>query len=67
MKFPEISGRVMADKLANIESTGASVVASLDMSCLTHLSGGAKRKGGPIPRFAHLAELIAEAVEGGIA
>ena len=64
VKLPEISGRLMADKLQNIRSTGASVVASLDMSCLTHLAGGAERLGLGGLRFLHLAELLAEAMEG---
>ena len=45
IKLPEISGRLMADKLTNIAATGASQVATLDLSCLTHLATGAKRLG----------------------
>jgi L-lactate dehydrogenase complex protein LldE len=60
IKLPEISGRLMADKLRNIEATGASQVATLDLSCLTHLSAGAKRLGLGRIRFLHLAELMAE-------
>jgi L-lactate dehydrogenase complex protein LldE len=64
VKFPEVSGRMMADKLGNIALTGASTVAALDMSCLTHLAAGAKRQNiGPL-RFVHLAELMLEAREG---
>lgn len=65
VKLPEISGRLMADKLRNIQSTGASVVASLDLSCLTHLSAGARRHGLDRLRFVHLAELMAEAIRVG--
>jgi L-lactate dehydrogenase complex protein LldE len=64
VKFPEVSGKMMADKLENIVLTGATTVAALDMSCLTHLAAGAKRqKLGPL-RFVHLAELMLEAREG---
>jgi L-lactate dehydrogenase complex protein LldE len=66
VKLPEISGKLMADKLENIRSTGASVVSSLDLSCLTHLSGGAGRHGLGHLRFLHLAEIMAEAIEGRI-
>lgn len=65
VKLPEISGRLMADKLHNIVSTGASQVVSLDLSCLTHLAGGAGRLSLGRLRFVHLAELMAEALEGG--
>ena len=62
VKLPEISGRLMADKLRNIASTGASRVVSLDLSCLTHLASGAGRLGFGGIRFAHLGELMAEAL-----
>lgn len=62
VKLPEISGKLMADKLRNIASTGASQVASLDLSCLTHLASGAGRLGLGEIKFAHLGELMAEAL-----
>ncbi|MFP5212523.1 MAG: heterodisulfide reductase-related iron-sulfur binding cluster, partial [Acidobacteriota bacterium] len=62
VKLPEISGQLMADKLENIASTGAVRVASLDLSCLTHLSNGAGRLGLGKLRFAHLGEYMAEAL-----
>lgn len=66
VKLPEISGRLMHDKLRNIVATGALQVASLDLGCLTHLAGGAGRlQHGPV-RFAHLAELMAEALQGSL-
>jgi L-lactate dehydrogenase complex protein LldE len=52
----------MQKKLAAVEATGATTVAALDLSCLTHLSMGAKRNGPERLRFAHLAELMAEAL-----
>ncbi len=63
VKLPEISGQLLEDKLNNIFSTEAEILTSLDLSCLTHISGGAKKRGRTL-RFAHLAELIAEALEG---
>ncbi|MDF1553374.1 MAG: (Fe-S)-binding protein [Deferrisomatales bacterium] len=64
VKLPEISGRLLRDKLDAVAATGATLVTALDLSCLTHLAGGAKRLGLNHLRFAHLAELIAEAVAG---
>ncbi len=64
VKLPEVSGQLLEDKLGNISATRAEIVAALDLSCLTHLSGGAEKRSMSV-RFAHLAELIAEALEGG--
>ena len=64
MKLPEVSGKLLDDKLQSIVSTGAEVVTALDMSCLTHLSGGAKRRGMGF-RFIHLAGIMAEALGEG--
>ncbi|MGD9662483.1 MAG: (Fe-S)-binding protein [Porticoccaceae bacterium] len=63
VKLPEVSGQLLEDKLNNIISTAAEIVTSLDLSCLTHLSGGAEKRGISL-RFTHLAELIAEALAG---
>lgn len=65
VKFPEISAKLMKDKLAAIKSTGAERVASLDLACLTHLSCGAARGGPREVRFLHLAEVMAEALRNG--
>ncbi len=63
VKLPEVSGQLLQDKLDNILRTGAEVVTALDLSCMTHLSAGAKKQGHAL-RFVHLSELIAEALEG---
>ena len=63
VKLPEVSGQLLQDKLDNIISTGAQTVTALDLSCMTHLAGGAKKQGLTL-RFVHLSELIAEALEG---
>jgi L-lactate dehydrogenase complex protein LldE len=62
VKMPEISGRLLQDKLRAVQATEASVVTSLDLSCLTHLSGGARRAGLDHLRFRHLAEVVAQAL-----
>jgi L-lactate dehydrogenase complex protein LldE len=64
IKLPEVSGQLLEDKLNNITKTDAEIVTALDLSCLTHLSGGARKRGLNKLRFVHLAELIAEALEG---
>jgi L-lactate dehydrogenase complex protein LldE len=64
VKLPEISGQMMGEKIDAVVATGAETVAALDMSCLTHLAGGAKRRGLTHLRFAHLAELISAALNG---
>ncbi len=64
VKLPEVSGRLMGDKLGRILETGASQVVSLDLSCMTHLAAGARRRGLDGIRFMHLAELMAEAFGG---
>ncbi len=64
VKLPEVSGQLLQDKLDNIRSTGAEAVTALDLSCMTHLAAGAGKQGYSL-RFVHLAELIAEALEGG--
>ncbi len=61
VKQPELSGRLLRDKLEAVDATGATTVVSLDMSCLTHLAGGARRLGRRDLRFAHLAQVLAEA------
>jgi len=65
VKLPEISTKLMDDKLDAILSTGASQVVSLDLGCLTHLKGGADRRGLGKIRFRHFSELLAEALRGG--
>ncbi|MDW7710668.1 MAG: (Fe-S)-binding protein [Deferrisomatales bacterium] len=64
VKLPEISGRLMEEKLRALVSTGAERVTSLDLGCLTHLAGGAARRGLALG-FAHVVELVAEALEEG--
>lgn len=62
VKLPEISGKLMADKLRHVVATGADDVAALDLSCLTHLSAGARRQGLDRLRFVHLAQILAPAL-----
>lgn len=65
VKLPEISAKMMNDKLSMIQNCGAQRVVSLDLACLTHLKSGAKKKGLAGLEFLHLAQLLDEAFTGG--
>ena len=57
VKYPDISGAMLRDKLDNIRDTGANAVVACDSSCLMHIAGGMARQ-GMSTRPLHLAELI---------
>ena len=63
VKYADISGAMLSDKLDNIEASGADVVAACDTSCLIHIQGGLRRRGSYV-RAAHIAELVAQGLEG---
>jgi L-lactate dehydrogenase complex protein LldE len=58
VKFPDISSRMVEDKVANIEATGADVVLAADMGCLLNIAGKLKRKGSRV-EARHVAEVLA--------
>jgi L-lactate dehydrogenase complex protein LldE len=58
VKNADTSAAMLADKLAAIESTGATVCTAGDNSCLMHIGGGLRKRGAPI-RTVHLAEILA--------
>ena len=51
-----------ADKVANVEKTGASVCAGGDVSCLMNIGGALSRKNSEI-RTLHFAEILASTHE----
>lgn len=59
VKYPEISTRLVDDKLDAIRSTGADTVLSGDLGCLLHIAGRLKRNGDPIRAY-HIAEILAD-------
>lgn len=63
VKYADISGAMLKDKLDNIEASGAEVVAACDTSCLMHIRGGLQRRDSRV-RTAHIAELVAQAIRG---
>jgi L-lactate dehydrogenase complex protein LldE len=58
VKNAAVSSAMLADKLANVESTGAGAVCACDASCLLHIGGGLERRRSPV-RAVHLAEILA--------
>jgi L-lactate dehydrogenase complex protein LldE len=58
LKMSEISGSLLARKIANIESSGADTMVATDVSCLLHIAGGLHRRGCAI-QVKHLAEVLA--------
>lgn len=58
LKLHELSGAMLAGKLAALRASGATVCTAVDASCLLHVGGGLRRAGDPI-RALHLAEILA--------
>ena len=62
VKYADISGAMLSDKLDSIERSGADVVSACDTSCLMHIGGGLRRRGSRV-RPAHFAELISQGLK----
>jgi len=58
VRFPGISGAMVQDKAALIESTGADAVVATDAGCLMNIGGCLRRRGSRV-RALHLAEVLA--------
>lgn len=58
VKNPDVSSAMLADKMANIKSTGAEILVAGDYSCLMNIAGGLSRTRSGI-RAMHLAEVLA--------
>ena len=58
VKYPDISGRMVENKVADIESSGANIVAMGDVGCLLNIEGRLDREGRSI-RALHVAEVLA--------
>ena len=59
MKYPQISGAMVRDKVGCIKATGAETVVSNDSGCTMNISGSCRREQVPV-NFKSLAEIIAE-------
>jgi L-lactate dehydrogenase complex protein LldE len=58
VKYPEISTRMVSNKLENIEASGADLVLAGDLGCLMNIAGRLKRTGSGV-RARHVAEVLA--------
>ncbi|HEX5125455.1 MAG TPA: (Fe-S)-binding protein [Rhodocyclaceae bacterium] len=63
VKYPEISERMVDDKLANIKATGADTLLGGDLGCLMNIAGRAARTGQKLRVF-HTAEVLAGMADG---
>jgi Fe-S oxidoreductase len=61
-EYPEVSRRLMGNKLDDVEATGALEVVTDNQGCILQLRGGIDAEGRRL-RVRHLAELVAEGVE----
>ncbi len=62
-KMPEISGKMVGDKLNNALATKAGILAGGDLGCLLNIAGRARRLGQTI-EVRHIAELLSGDIHG---
>ncbi len=60
VKYPDISDRMVGDKIARIVATGADTVLAGDLGCLLNIAGKLKRQGSAI-EVRHIAEALVSA------
>jgi len=58
VKYPEISTKMVDDKIAHIQASGAGAVLGGDLGCLLNIAGRIRRRGLPL-RVLHTAEVLA--------
>jgi L-lactate dehydrogenase complex protein LldE len=58
VKYPQISERMVSDKVDNIIASGADMVLGGDLGCLLNISGRLKRQGSKVRAY-HVAEVLA--------
>jgi len=63
VKYPEISGRMVSNKIADIAATQADTVLAGDLGCLLNIAGRLRRERIPI-KVRHIAEVLAGMTEG---
>ena len=57
VKYADISGAMLDEKITHIRNTGADAVVACDVTCLMHIGGGLEKRNMPV-RPLHLAELL---------
>ncbi len=61
VKMADVSGAMLQDKLDHIASSGADLILTGDVSCLTHMNGGLQKQGND-QRVRHIADVLAEGI-----
>ena len=61
VKYPDISGAMVRDKVACIQKTGAELLVMTDAGCIMNVAGACRRQGVNV-RIMHLAEMIDQAM-----
>ncbi len=62
VKYPEISVRMVSDKVENIAASGADTLLAGDVGCLMNIAGRLSRLGRPV-KVRHVAEVLAGMAE----
>mgnify|MGYP000600173507 CR=1 FL=1 len=63
VKYPAISERIVDEKVANIEASGADTLLGGDLGCLLNMAGRLKRQGSRVKVY-HAAEVLAGMADG---
>ena len=58
MKYPDISVRMVSDKIGDIVATGAETLLAGDLGCLLNIAGRLKREGRDV-QVRHVSEVLA--------
>jgi L-lactate dehydrogenase complex protein LldE len=58
VKYPAVSSQMVANKVTDIEATGADTLAAGDLGCLMNMAGRLKRAGSKVRAY-HIAEILA--------
>jgi len=59
VKYPEISNKIVTEKAAAVEASGAELLLAGDMGCLLNMAGKLKRQGSQV-KARHVAEVLAD-------
>jgi L-lactate dehydrogenase complex protein LldE len=63
VKYPEISSKIVSDKVRNVVDTGAGTLLGGDLGCLLNIAGRLRRLGSATRVF-HVAEVLAGMADG---
>ena len=63
VKYPEISVRMVSNKVADLERTEADTLSGGDLGCLLNIAGRLRRQGKSV-KVLHVAEILAGTGDG---